>query len=200
MQETFHIFLKLLSDSVSHSRYVEVDDELDFRYIKSSCQHVGCDDNLHFPVSELLDVLVSLFVGHVSEDDVHLVVVLPQQVVQNFSVLLVVHEYQCLRKLNLVQHPHQELWLLPRITSAVELLYVVQMLVLLRLYVYLPSLLYYLANLFLYVFSVGGREEDVLNVFESGKVFVMKVFQVGKVFGVFEEEVGFVNDDHFECG
>jgi len=107
-------------------RHIVIYHDLNLRHIDTSCQHVRGYDDADLSRPKFFNHLISLFVGHVTENDCRLQVLTTHHLMQTVSVRLSVDEYDSLGHLTDIEDVLDEIRLLSRLATILILLDVIQ--------------------------------------------------------------------------
>ena len=87
-----HVVLVVRNGSILLGGDIKIDDKLDLRHIEAAGKQVGCDDGVYRANSELVDHLVSLLLGHVTENNNNLIPIFLERSEECLCEFLGVHE------------------------------------------------------------------------------------------------------------
>ena len=144
------------------SRDIKVNNKLDFRDIKTSCQQVSSNNYLDFLFSELFNVFISLLIGHITKNNIDIIATLFKDLMKLFCKHLRVNEDNCLCESTNSINSLDKIRLAFRWASVFKLCHMIEF----ELFSFQVNLLGILddsTNSLFNSISIGCWEKDVLN-------------------------------------
>jgi len=106
--------------------YVEIDNDLNFWHVDTSCKHIGSDDDADFSSSEFFYHFITLLMAHITKNDGRLQVFASQCLMQTICVRLGIDKDNRLCHLANIEDFFDKLRFLSLLASVLELLDMVQ--------------------------------------------------------------------------